>query len=279
MSIEFDCPECGHQIRVRDENAGRKGKCPKCGKKIVVPSADEETTEGGSVVYRHRPRTVPFDLAIGDSDNIEAISNHIEQHIGPIDSVWHELVSDLVHIDIHVVKPTEDRPWITLVTSGMSDAPMNVPSEAEHLRFAELMICLPPDWPLKEEDLKDESNYWPIWMLKSLARLPHEYDTWLSYGHTIPNGDPAQPYVPSAGFSSVLLLSPILNDDTFNELVISPDKSIHFFALFPLYAEELELKLNKGTEELCSRLEKVGTSELLNVARKNACKRRLFGLF
>ena len=30
-------------------------------------------------------------------------------------------------------------------------------------------------------------RFWPIQMLKFLARFPHEYKTWLGWGHTIPN--------------------------------------------------------------------------------------------
>jgi predicted Zn finger-like uncharacterized protein len=36
--ITFACPHCGHSIKVQSELAGRKGKCSKCGKPIVVPA-------------------------------------------------------------------------------------------------------------------------------------------------------------------------------------------------------------------------------------------------
>ncbi len=36
--IEFNCPDCNKQIRVKPELAGRTGKCPGCGQKILVPS-------------------------------------------------------------------------------------------------------------------------------------------------------------------------------------------------------------------------------------------------
>src|SRR4051794_16721558 len=117
--------------------------------------ADEQPTSGeyelspsGNPIYRHGERKVPFDLAAGDAHNIERISEHIEKHLGPMAGVYHKIVSDLVHLDVHVVNPTPERDRYTLVTSGMSDAPMSVPEGLEPLRFAELMIQLPPDWPL-----------------------------------------------------------------------------------------------------------------------------------
>ena len=37
MAIRIDCPHCGGTLQVKDEYAGRKGKCPKCQKPIEVP--------------------------------------------------------------------------------------------------------------------------------------------------------------------------------------------------------------------------------------------------
>lgn len=35
--IKFSCNNCGHKIGVRDEMAGKRGKCPRCGRITVVP--------------------------------------------------------------------------------------------------------------------------------------------------------------------------------------------------------------------------------------------------
>ena len=69
---------------------------------------------------------------------------------------------------------------------------MNVPDGWEDYRYAEMMICLPPDWNMDQRAWNDERHYWPIRLLKTLARLPHEYNTWLSDCHTMPNGDPPE---------------------------------------------------------------------------------------
>ena len=65
-----------------------------------------------------------------------------------------------------------------MLTMGMGAHRMNVPEElAEYkLERAELAIALPPDWKLDEESLKDERWYWPIGLLKVLARLPISND-------------------------------------------------------------------------------------------------------
>src|SRR5262245_42031267 len=127
---------------------------------------DQEYSEGGIPIHRHQHRERPFELASGDSSAIEAVEQHIERYIGKPENVFHELISDLVHIDVHVVAPTAKRNYYTLVTSGMSDRPMAAPPEMEDCKYAELLVCLPPDWPLSEKDFKNNDNYWPIFWLK-----------------------------------------------------------------------------------------------------------------
>ena len=85
----------------------------------------------------------PID-ATGNPKLIRAVARHIERHIGPVHFVFHEATPRLVHIDIHHVAPTEERPFHTLVTSGMSERRMRVPGEKRNHAFAELFLRLPP---------------------------------------------------------------------------------------------------------------------------------------
>ena len=83
--------------------------------------------------------------------------------------MFDEVVSDLVKVDVHYVKPTEQRPFQTLITSGMSDRPMAPPPDCSEYAYAELMICLPPDWPLTDSALGDPNYSWPLEWIKLLA--------------------------------------------------------------------------------------------------------------
>ena len=75
--------------------------------------------------YRSGPKSfAPPPGALG----VDRIARHIERCLGPVESVFHELISDQVHLDVHWVKPTRGRPYHFLVTSGMSDRPMPVPA-------------------------------------------------------------------------------------------------------------------------------------------------------
>ena len=232
----------------------------------------EEYSESGSPIYRYNSDgngEKKWRVPNMEDSCLEAISDHIETHIGKIDTVWHEIMSDLVHIDVHQVAPTAERPYWTLVTSGMSDLPMTTPAGLEGWRFAELILCLRANWSMGQEAFREDENYWPIFWLKRLARFPHEYKTWFSWGHTIPNGDPADPLDPSVGFTGLMLGRPATVSTDFWTLNIRADKQIHFFALLPLYTNEMDLKLKKGAEEIERLFEKNKITELIDTKRRN----------
>jgi hypothetical protein len=268
MPIAFECPTCGRPYRVAESLAGKSVACKTCNAQMRIPESEDESGQ----VLRHGPRRRPFEPAIGDSDSIEQISDHIEKYIGPIETVWHELVSDLVHIDLHVVGPTEERPHYTLVTSGMSDRPMTVPEECDESPFAELLLALPPGWPLDEKSWAKERHYWPVRWLKILARLPHAYETWLGFGHTVPNGDPPEPFAAGTRLCCWLAAPPRTVADDFATLRIDAEKTIGFHAILPIYREEMAFKLANGAEPLLERFDRHGVTEVLDIKRKNVCK-------
>lgn len=225
----------------------------------------------GSEILRHPPRERPWEPAgAGEADTVEAVDRHIGRHFGPIAFVWHELASDLVHIDVHVVEPTEDRPWITLVTSGMSDLPMAVPAEAGVSPYAELMMCLPADWPLSQEAFGDERAYWPIRLLKTVARLPHEYDTWIGAWHSVPNGDPAQPYAPDVPFVAAVVTPMVRCAPEARTVVTDGGRQIKLLAVVPLHPAEIELKLTDGTDALLKALDRGLVSEVFDPTRPSS---------
>jgi hypothetical protein len=111
---------------------------------------------------------------------------------------------------VHVFPPTAGRPFAVLVTSGMSARPMNVPFGVARRRErenAELCMLLPAAWPLAvaaAHGAPEESAYWPIRLLRELARLPHEQGTWLGVGHAVPHG---APYAQGLPFTAAVLVS------------------------------------------------------------------------
>ena len=236
----------------------------------------EERSPGGSRIYRHQPRTSEPEIVHGDADLIDAVSEHVDRHIGTFDDVLHELVSPDVHLDILHVPPSGDRRWHTLVTCGMSARPMHAPDPER--AYAELTLALPPDWKFEQSTWEDERNYWPIRLLKVLGRLPHEYDTWLGYGHTVPNEDPPVPYAPGTRMCGAILLPPLLPDEGFAVLE-RPAGPINFYGVIPLHPEEMKRKLEAGTDALLDLFDDAGVTELLDPGRPSTIPGPKRGLF
>ena len=235
-------------------------------------SEQPERSPSGQPIYRHGEKAAcrpPSEHAA----HLKVIEAHVEKHIGKIETVYHEMLSDQVHLYVLLVPATAERPFHALVTSGASDLPMAVPEGMEAFNRVELMIALPPTWPLTQESMADETIYWPIRWLKMVARLPHEYRTWIGWGHTVPNGDPAEA-IANTGFVGVMLSPAYGLSPEFFQLPIEGGDNITFYQMVPLYPEEMALKLRKGAEEIEKRLERSQCGMVLNPERPNVGKSR-----
>jgi len=106
---------------------------------------DIERSESGSPIYRHKARERGPTVPKHSAEHLEEVEAHVEKHIGKIETVFHELISDLIHLDVLFVPATQERPYHVLITSGVSDEPMKVPEGMESFRRVELLIALPKD--------------------------------------------------------------------------------------------------------------------------------------
>ena len=185
-----------------------------------------------------------------------AVEQHIKKNFGEFDKVFHELVSPDIHVDLCIVPPTEEQNYYTLVTMGMGAHRMNVPEELAEYRLerAELAITLPPDWKLDEESMKDEQWYWPIHLLKDLARLPIASDTWLGWGHTMDN---QKPFSPDTELCAAILVGIQRNEEEVYLCQLPGGEDVNFYQVIPLYREELEYKLEHGAESLIEKMAEV----------------------
>jgi hypothetical protein len=241
-------------------------------------SEEKKVTASGDPVWRH-DRTKPFEQVEGDAESIRAIGEHLARFLGEPETVWHEIVSDLVHLDVHVFPPRPGRSFLVLATSGMSDRAMAVPEGSEAARHAEVLVCLPPDWPLDLKSFRDERNYWPVRMLKRIGRYPHEYDTWLGRGHTIEDGQPPAPFAPGVPFTSVLIELPVSFPEEFRTVDVNPGKRVAFYALVPLHPDELRLKLTKGLEALEDLFDAHEVGPVIDPRRPSVARRKWLRIF
>ena len=203
-------------------------------------------------------------------EEMEAVEEHIEQYFGKFENVFHELVSPDIHVDICVVPPSEERDYCTLVTMGMGAHRMNVPEElAEYkLERAELAIALPADWKLDQESMKDEKWYWPIRLLKSLARLPIASDTWLGFGHTMDN---KENFAENTKLCAAILTGPQSTEEGGEVCTLPGGEEVNFYQVIPLYEDELDYKLEHDVDALLDKM--AGISFVVNPTRQDAITR------
>jgi len=233
-------------------------------------SSNEEGLAPEAKIYRHDEPMPSDGLVAGDPGLIEAITAHIERCIAPIDGVWHEIASEYVHVDVHYIAASPTRPYHVIATSGMSERPMQAPPEVpDDARRAELLMCLPSEWPFSAEAFRNDRCYWPIRWLKTLARFPHQWGTWLGGAHTVPNGDPAKPLGPGTKQAGLLLTIPSLLGEDVHTLTLTDGRVVRFWNVVPLYAEEMDLKLQQGTQTLLDRFKRQGITDLIDPKRIN----------
>lgn len=154
----------------------------------------------------------------------------------------------------------------------MSERPMTVPPEAladGAAERAELVMLLPEGL-----NIEDPLQSWPLQFLRFIARLPHEYDTWLGHWHTVPNGDPALPLAEDTVLAGAMVAPFVRLPNEFATLSRGNGERIAFMALVCLTADELDLKLAKGTGALTDLMDAAGVSELLDPGRASLVSAR-----
>jgi hypothetical protein len=231
----------------------------------------DESEADDSSVQRHERMVAVGGLPEGEGRYRDAILRHIEAFWGQSELIYEDPEQNYVRLRVHLVRPTPERPFYTLVTSGMSDRPMVTPQGAEEYSLAELVISLPRNWNIDQLNSDDDRHAWPLNWLKHLARFPHQYGTWLFMGHTVPNGEPPEPFAPRTNFSCMVLSAPVLCADDGHELAITGETSVHFCSVIPIFQEEMDFALNHSSEDLLGRLEEAEVTELLDPKRKNVC--------
>ena len=206
------------------------------------------------------------DVEVYTEEEMKTVEDHIQKYFGKFEQVFHELVSEYIHVDICIVPPSKDRNYYMLFTMGMGVHRMNVPDsfEEEKGKFerAELAIALPKNWKVGDSA---EKWYWPIRLLKSLARLPIESDSWLGWGHSI---DHEEPFADNTKLCASVLIDVQGPEMGGQDLVLPNGEQVNFYQVIPIYREELNYKLNHDTEAL---LEIMGNVSLVVDPKRPNC--------
>lgn len=206
------------------------------------------------------------DVEAYDDDELDAVEEHIKEYFGEFPTVFHEITSRDIVCDIACIPPSEERDYFTLVTLGMGAHIMNIPDSlsAEENGRAELLICLPPDWKLGEST---DEWFWPISLLKDLAKLPINSDSWLGWGHSV---DHRSCLSPNSKFCASLLLFPEGVPDGAEYCTLPGGDRVNFFEVIPMYREEMSYKISHDTRALLERMKDV--NHIVDINRPNCCE-------
>lgn len=200
----------------------------------------------------------------------KCIKDHIETNIGKIQYTITDNEIPQIPIKLHIVPPDDDRPYGTLVTSGMSTYPMMAPSMAEPTD-AELFMLLSPDWLLPPKIDKNSEFYWPIENLLFLVKYVHRNRQWFSLGHTFGNEHPPKPFAHNTNLCAFLFKFPYkVLPPTFCELMIGR-KPVYFLQIMPIYREEMDFLMGSDPEEFAAMYKDAGLPEYTELKRDNLC--------
>lgn len=193
---------------------------------------------------------------------------HLHRWFGPVRRVIPP--AETGGVELLVLGPHHHRRWTVLVTCGMGAAPMNMPPELAGCKAdrAEIMMYLPAHW---DPDSTDPKSAWPIGWLRLLAAMPRQQDTWLGWGHTIPNG---RPFAPGCGFTGVMLLTPGGVPETAAVCPLPDGNEVNLYQAAPLYNEEMAYKLDheaEGLLRLLAEKELEPRAPIDRPARPNGC--------
>lgn len=191
--------------------------------------------------------------------------DYIEKYLGSIAESYTEeellkqfwggqkQVKNGVRIDIHLIMPSKDRDYITLITAGMSQEPM---AETDiGLKYAEVMMKLPKYWKTGKALLTNEQYNWPLKILTKTAYLGHlipgayiDEEVMIPYGN--PNGAPDY-FDWDKEFTTVMLCK----SEDIPTYEVDAKTNIQFFTLIPISEEEKELVKEKGSEAVKKMLQ------------------------
>ncbi len=225
----------------------------------------KKITKGGSQILRYKSAKKTSEV-IGFVDEVDVLLQNARVKVsdglfGECEIIGHEFIPLKPHIDIRIYKPGfHGRDFYTLVTSGMSDLPMTVHAGVpEQYQRAEIIMYV--DEP-KDEYLK---------LLHEYARTPHDFNTFFAHGHTVPNGQPADPLFKGSELDTVFFMPTILSpDDRYPEFITQESGiALQLLHLMPITTIESDYKLEKGTNALYDVFAENDLPFVLNEARKS----------
>ena len=179
-------------------------------------------------------------------------------------------------LDIFAVAPTDERPFLTLITAGLSDTNRWTRPRTSG-SWPSCAFCCPPRGRLNAQEW-DESQQWTLLWLKYLAQMPREIGrlAGLRSHHSQRRAAAAlgrfdrsrQRDADSAGFVARKICA------SARRMKPMPKASSISGRLIPLLPDELRMKMQAKTPTLLEKMEKAKLSDILDPGRRSVLASR-----
>jgi hypothetical protein len=163
-------------------------------------------------------------------------------------------------------------PVTIVMTKGLSDYKMPVSPKWEGREFNEIFFCLPTYWDF--DDVSNDNQNWIYTWLFKLENFVREKQTWFGPGHTIPAGNPPASISTTMKQDHFIFLDPMFTEDAMHSMELD-GKTIHFLAIVPIFGDEVDYKMVKGTYKVVKKFLNKKFNECLDDYRSSFMKSRM----
>lgn len=162
-------------------------------------------------------------------------------------------------------------PVTVIVTNGLRDYKMPVPEKMMGREYNELYFCLPSYW--EWDDLENPRMNWVYPWIQKLVKFVVEKETWFGPGHTMPCGKDMEQLSPSMKQNHLFLSDPLFLIEEMEPIQVG-DRLVHFLAIIPIFADEMDYKQGKGTFKFIQKLSNAGVTEKLDDFRSSVLRNK-----
>ena len=157
-----------------------------------------------------------------------------------------------------------------LITCGLSEYKQPIPENFNGNQHIELYFCLPSYWDLNE--IENPSMNWVWTWIKKIAIHLIDKKTWYGIGHTIPCAKPNESLSPTMKQRYFFLTNPDFVKTELEPMIIEKNEKVHFLAIMPIFEDEFDFKMGKGTLILQKKFKDRTITELLDDYRMTSLK-------
>jgi hypothetical protein len=175
-----------------------------------------------------------------------------------------------ISFSIVTVQSVERKGVTFLLTNGLSEYEQPTTEKNKAHKHIELVFCLPSYWDLNNDI---QTMNWVKTWIEKLGNHLIEKQTWYGDGHTFANGNPIEPLSPTMNQKYLMLVEPDFFATELSPIKIE-NKEVHFLCVIPLFEDEFDFKMGKGTFKLKKKLRDKGINELLDDFRMTALKNK-----